>query len=346
MRAPSSASVWSLVSCPFEQDRGRCQAAVKDAACSCAHVRDSCCPSSAKCQRGHPPARGSLTRCWRSGASTGLKLSLFLARRGVSAHTVSRRKQGLSHPSLRPSVAASFGAACTGAQQAGHLGLPCGPRVPCAPPTAPQPDAGQALWPDGFSCCGCAACCAAPVCGNTLARKRCEAALGMGGTLGRPNGPLPTLLWPGPLQALAPLAALACGRQRGIAVSPHRRLPRIPAAQATSAAQHRHQTHSPATCPPQVLVPLAVLAQPSATPPPSSSAMAPWMGPSMGPPTMVPPGPPGQAYQCNGNGYNSGSSSNNNNSNDGGGSPLQCAPAQQRMLCTLPRALYTQLHAY
>ena len=56
----------------------RCRAAVKDAACS-AHVRDSCCSSSAKCQRRHHSAsRGSLTRCKESGASTGLKGSLFL----------------------------------------------------------------------------------------------------------------------------------------------------------------------------------------------------------------------------------------------------------------------------
>ena len=39
-------------------------------------VRDSCCSSSAKCQRRHHPARGSLTRCKQSGASTGQKLNL------------------------------------------------------------------------------------------------------------------------------------------------------------------------------------------------------------------------------------------------------------------------------
>lgn len=46
--------------------------------------------------------------------------------------TVSRRKQGLNHPSLRPSLAGSLCAACTGAQQAGHQEAAAyRPRVPC-----------------------------------------------------------------------------------------------------------------------------------------------------------------------------------------------------------------------
>ena len=96
-----------------------------------------------------------------------------------------------------------------------------------------------------------------------------------------------------------------------------------------------------------MLWPLAVLAQPSATPSPTNSAMAPWagMGPYMGPPAMTPPGPLGQAYQCNGY-NNSGGSGNNNNSNNDSGSPLQCAPAQQRMLARPRAALHAQLHAW
>ena len=155
---------------------------------------------------------------------------------------------------------------------------------------------------------------------------------------------LQTILWPGP--AGARVTGCAGARQtKGHCSQPAQAPATYPAAPATPVAQHRYHTHLPAPCPPQVLVPLAVLAQPSATPSPSSSVMAPWMGPSMGPPALTPPGPPGQAYQCNG--YNSGGGSGGNNGgNDGGGSPLQCAPAQQRMLQptrVLPQA---KLHAY
>lgn len=146
------------------------------------------------------------------------------------------------------------------------------------------------------------------------------------------------------LQALAPLAARACGRASGHR-SQRAQAPAIyPAAPATFVAQHRYRAHLPVPCLPQVLVPLAVLAQPSATPSPTSSAMAPWagMGPYMGP-AMSPPGPPGQAYQCNG--YNSGGGSSSNNNGNDGGSPLQCAPAQQRMLHTPTCASHSCMNA-
>ena len=54
MRARRYASAWSLVSCPCEQDREKGSGvAVKDAACSCATVRDSFCSS----PKGVPASR-------------------------------------------------------------------------------------------------------------------------------------------------------------------------------------------------------------------------------------------------------------------------------------------------